>query len=462
MKKTKSKKRTISRQILDGWIKVYEKRGYTFFSHRMEKELGGLSPGKNAKELLEEYYLEKTELGLKTLVVGGFVVLICVCNVVMNGDLKEGIYIEKEQTGGGKKAVTLDAEIGNVKINDVLIELDEKELSDDEIRNQLEVIAEALPEKILGENVSLEHIVYPLNLMNTWEDTQVSIFWSSSNYGILQEDGSFGGDEILPEGIEVIVSALLSYKEIQIEKEIKIKVFPLEKSDEEKLKDELLGQIEVQKENTRTEDIFTLPQVLNHTQIVWKQRNAGRVCVVMGFVVVTIFLISWGKDKDIHDKYEERNRQLLLEYSEFVSKLQLLLGSGMSIRSTFIYLSSDYQKRRKAGGNKKYVYEELLIVVRKMENGMSEVEAYDYFGKRCELICYKKLAAMILQNIKRGTDGLKDSLLAETKNAFEERKQTARKMGEEAGTKLLFPMMMMMGIVLIIIVIPAYFSFGGM
>ena len=78
------------------------------------------------------------------------------------------------------------------------------------------------------------------------------------------------------------------------------------------------------------------------------------------------------------------------------------------------------------------------------------------------MICYKKLAAIIIQNVKRGTDGLKESLSTETKNAFEERKQTARKLGEEAGTKLLFPMIMMMGIVLIIIVIPAYFSFGGM
>ena len=132
------------------------------------------------------------------------------------------------------------------------------------------------------------------------------------------------------------------------------------------------------------------------------------------------------------------------------------------MRSVFIHLGREYQKARKAGGNRKYVYEELLIVVRKMENGMSEEEAYDYFAKKCDLICYKKLAAIIIQNVKRGTDGLKESLSTETKNAFEERKQTARKLGEEAGTKLLFPMIMMMGIVLIIIVIPAYFSFGGM
>ena len=39
----------------------------------------------------------KIETGLKTAAVGGVVVFVCVCNVLMNEDLKEGIYIEKEQ-----------------------------------------------------------------------------------------------------------------------------------------------------------------------------------------------------------------------------------------------------------------------------------------------------------------------------------------------------------------------------
>ena len=48
----------------------------------------------------------------------------------------------------------------------------------------------------------------------------------------------------------------------------------------------------------------------------------------------------------------------------------------------------------------------------------------------------------------------------EAGNAFEERKNMARRLGEEAGTKLLLPMMMMLGIVMMLIIIPAYFSFS--
>ena len=48
----------------------------------------------------------------------------------------------------------------------------------------------------------------------------------------------------------------------------------------------------------------------------------------------------------------------------------------------------------------------------------------------------------------------------ETENALEERKALAKKLGEEAGTKLLLPMMLMLGIVIAIIMVPAVLSFN--
>ena len=43
---------------------------------------------------------------------------------------------------------------------------------------------------------------------------------------------------------------------------------------------------------------------------------------------------------------------------------------------------------------------------------------------------------------------------------MEERHQLARKLGEQAGTKLLVPMMLMFGVVLIILMAPALMSFS--
>ena len=46
----------------------------------------------------------------------------------------------------------------------------------------------------------------------------------------------------------------------------------------------------------------------------------------------------------------------------------------------------------------------------------------------------------------------------EAEEAFEERKSMARKLGEEAGTKMLFPMILMLGAVMLILAFPAMHS----
>ena len=43
-------------------------------------------------------------------------------------------------------------------------------------------------------------------------------------------------------------------------------------------------------------------------------------------------------------------------------------------------------------------------------------------------------------------------------NAFEERKNRAKQLGEEAGTKLLLPMFLMLAVVLAVVIIPAFLS----
>ncbi len=44
-------------------------------------------------------------------------------------------------------------------------------------------------------------------------------------------------------------------------------------------------------------------------------------------------------------------------------------------------------------------------------------------------------------------------------SAFEQRKNMAKRLGEEAGTKLLFPLFLMLGVVMAMIVLPAFLSF---
>ena len=45
-------------------------------------------------------------------------------------------------------------------------------------------------------------------------------------------------------------------------------------------------------------------------------------------------------------------------------------------------------------------------------------------------------------------------------DALEQRKNLARRLGEEAGTRLLMPLFLMLGIVMVMIMVPAMMSMG--
>ena len=65
---------------------------------------------------------------------------------------------------------------------------------------------------------------------------------------------------------------------------------------------------------------------------------------------------------------------------------------------------------------------------------------------------------MLSQNLRKGTKGLTELLGREAEDAFEERKNLAKKIGEEAGTKLMIPMFLMLIIVFAMVIVPAFFS----
>ena len=103
-------------------------------------------------------------------------------------------------------------------------------------------------------------------------------------------------------------------------------------------------------------------------------------------------------------------------------------------------------------------YEEMTYTVNEMNQGLSEQECYRQFGIRCDISSYRKLGTMLASNLRKGNKNISELLKKESFNAFEERKNAARRKGEEASTKLLGPMFIMLAILLAIIVLPAFLS----
>ena len=66
-----------------------------------------------------------------------------------------------------------------------------------------------------------------------------------------------------------------------------------------------------------------------------------------------------------------------------------------------------------------------------------------------------KLISLLEQERKTGDARIRDAMELEVRQAFEQRKNVARRLGEEAGTKLMAPLMLSLITVLLIVAIPA-------
>ena len=69
-----------------------------------------------------------------------------------------------------------------------------------------------------------------------------------------------------------------------------------------------------------------------------------------------------------------------------------------------------------------------------------------------------KFGMLLSQNLRKGTKGLTNLLQREAQEAFEERKNMAKKLGEEAGTKLMIPLFLMLAVVFVIVTVPAFLT----
>ena len=181
---------------------------------------------------------------------------------------------------------------------------------------------------------------------------------------------------------------------------------------------------------------------------------------VIAVELIVIILICIMKQKKKSVELKKRKKDMELEYSEIVSKMAILLGSGMSVKQAWSNISARYlDKRKKNQVSEIPIYEEMLITEREINDGKRERIAYQNFCERVNIMCYHRLIRLLISSLDRGSRNICENLEQESEEAFEERKAVARRLGEEASTKMLLPMMIMMSIVIAVIIVPAILSF---
>lgn len=423
-----------------------------FDSNQVETDLVQLHPGEPRRYLMTDYYVKKTALSLAVALAGTLL-----CGAVRLGVQGEVILgedgrVPRGSYGDGTFEITVAADYEGRKIT-VQVPVKYRKLSREETEKLLDELMERLPRLILGGNESLEAVSSDLDLEQYYEGYPFSVEWNSSNLRVINTDGDvYPGKD--PQ--QVTLLALLTYEEYSGERELVVTVKQPKLSAEEEVYRELEQLVFEAEETSREQESFQLPVEFRGKSLGWSQVTEDNSLALWTAVIAVAAAVYLFSDKDLHERLEKRRETMQHEYPELVHKLVLFVGAGMTIRGAFQKMAGDYTAKREMGGAPSPAYEEMLYTCRELHSGISEGAAYEHFGRRTGLQEYIRLSTLLTQNLKRGNSMLLDRLKEEADRAAEQRLQQSRKLGEEAGTKLLIPMVMMLAVIMVMIMIPAF------
>lgn len=308
----------------------------------------------------------------------------------------------------------------------------------------------------LGDNESYSHITRRLSYFAE-DDYGIRYSFHSSDREKLSDHGSIFADEIPESGTTVTVTVTLSYEEYSKDYTLSMTLFPISSDFTEK--ESITDLLTKADTDSKKEKTFVLPTEHNGTKLSFQKAGTNPLSILLFGILMAVFVVlipEWKRKK----AEEKRREDLETSYSAIVSKMNLLVQANMSIRSAWTKVVEDYDDSLKKGSFKKnYAYEEMRRALNEMSAGTNEEKAYEDFGRRCGEHTYIRLANMLSQNLRQGIKGLKKSMEAEQRTALTERKNRAIRRGEEAGTKLLFPMIVLLGIVIALLIVPAFLSF---
>ncbi len=433
-----------------------------FFQKKRRKKKGNQARQKQLESLFPIYHISLAEYEAKKITVilmTGFVSLSfsIIFSIFFQKQAEMFALLKRPSYGENVKTEELDVKIEGIENTyQIPIQLSPRQYHTEEAREKVQKVLAELDTVLPGNNVSLDEVRTDLVMPKVMENGIVAVTWNVIPYGIVSERGEIV-KETGEEGEIVKIEATVQCQEEKGIYTAFAKIFPREKSDEELMVQKLENAVQEEEKRTREEQQMILPKELDGKTVVWSKNNisiAAAICGIGGGLAVFFWTHP---DQKLEKMAKKRQVQLKMDYSNLLFKIRILIGAGMTIRNAFFRIASEYEEREKR--EIRYIYEEMVYSCKEMQSGISEEKAYEHFGQRCGQTRYLKLARILAQHMKKGTEGLEEILEQEMQQAQEERIAMAKQAGEEAGTKLLIPMGMMLIVVLVILVLPAFLNF---
>ncbi len=152
------------------------------------------------------------------------------------------------------------------------------------------------------------------------------------------------------------------------------------------------------------------------------------LALFFGVVIAAIFI--WYMNESFKDKLTERREEILADFPQVLSKMTLLVNSGMLLRDAWNLV---------AGQSDAVLFQEMQLTAAQLNNGVSEAAAYREFGERCGIKEIRKFSSMVIQGLEKGAAELTMFLKDMADELWLEKRNMVKHQGEKANAKLLMP-----------------------
>ena len=421
---------------------------------------------------------------------------------LQDGVLKEGFRLPRSGYGGSKQYITLEV---SGLTEDTSVPLDitvsPKRYTEEEANAVFREIYDQLEELVVAEGESFANLQHDLRLMTKLPKYGVQLSWdfypeldpalaagsvppeaARAYYRkyrhLMDSDGTLHNETLAPGTVVTgYLSLIMStdivptstdgetkYLKTQYHSapyRIYVGIVPRALSRYESLLLQLQQAITTEDEDSLGENMLSLPTEIDGQRIYYREHEDRSYLLLPLLGVIAAMAIYMRQGQARRTEKKQREALLMLDYSELVSKLMVYIGAGLTVRNALETISQHFDALIARGIKEdRPLYQELRTMVIQFRRNMPESEIYLSFGRRVNLKPYTKLVSLIEQNRMNGARNLRAMLELEMEDAFEQRKTTARRLGEEAGTKLLLPLFIMLGIVMIIVIVPAMSALG--
>lgn len=395
--------------------------------------------------------MKKNSDKLKLIIAFVFLLVLSIIIDVSKNELRNGV-VDRAEIGGEDKQFQFELDVEKL-LEDYEYTL--TVLSAAPMKEEAEKYFETAIKQI---DKDFEEIKEEVPIYKTYLDGVVKADWSFQPFGIIDSTGQVCSekleqDTVVQAQVELTCGAyeriytfsfLIPKQELSEAEEVLQKV---EKYFEEQMLQE--GNSEV-----------ILPKEIDGKALIWTEKKeyiTPQMLLLEGAAVILFWVFS---KRAKAEEEKKRLHEMELDYPDIVSQLSLLLGAGMTIRQAWNRIAVQYSFKRKSSMiPERPVYEAILRMNGRLAEGVSERMAYQQFREEIPASCYHKLMRILIGNLEKGSQGIGTILEDESRHAFEKRILQAKKRGEEASTKMLAPLMLMMLVVMGVVMLPALIGF---